>query len=94
MHAWGQERFMVRTWVAIDRLLWIPAIAYALLLLVLHHPKLHRSRAQAEALLRLLSVVGQRLTIGKLAEAIRLDWIRHDRAWTSGWLLSFSESGA
>ena len=87
MHAWGQERFMVRKWVAIDRLLWILAIAYALLLLVLHHPKLHRFCAQAEALLRLLSVVGQRLTIGKLAEAIRLDWIRHDRAWTSGWLL-------
>ena len=87
LHAWGQERFMVRSWQAIDRLLWILAIAYALLLLVLHHPALQRFRAEAEALLRRLSVVGQRLTIGKLAEAIRLDWARHDRAWTSGWLL-------
>ncbi len=33
------------------------------------------------------SVVGRRLTIGKLAEAIRLDWSRRDRAWTTGWLL-------
>src|SRR2546423_14348330 len=27
MHAWGQDRFMVRSWTAIDRLLWVLAVA-------------------------------------------------------------------
>src|SRR5436305_1399868 len=30
MPAWGQDRFMVRTWMAIDRLLSVLAVAYAL----------------------------------------------------------------
>jgi hypothetical protein len=53
MHAWGQERFMVRSWQALDRLLWVlPAVADALLLLALHSPRLRGFRAQAVALLK------------------------------------------
>jgi hypothetical protein len=35
MQAWGQEAFMVRRWTAIDRLLWVVAVAYALVVLAL-----------------------------------------------------------
>jgi hypothetical protein len=27
MHAWGQDAFLVRRWTAIDRLLWVRAVA-------------------------------------------------------------------
>jgi len=86
MHAWGQERFMVRRWTDIDRLLWILAVAYALTVLALSDPTLRRFRDQATALLKQLSVVGDRLTPGKLAEAISLDYQQHQRAWISAWL--------
>jgi len=86
MHAWGQDRFMVQTWTAIDRLLWILALAYALTVLALHDGTLRLFRTQVTALLTQLSVVGDRLTPGKLAEAIGLDDQRHHRAWTSAWL--------
>jgi len=86
MHAWGQDRFMVRRWTAIDRLLWILALAYALVVLALYDPTLRRFRAQATELLKQLSVVGARLTPGKLAEVIGLDDQCHHRAWTSAWL--------
>jgi hypothetical protein len=86
MHAWGQERFMVRSWTAIDRLLWVLAVAFALVVLALHAPPLRRFRGQAEAVLKQLSVLGEHLTAGKLAEAIGLDFPRHARAWLSAWL--------
>jgi hypothetical protein len=86
MHAWGQDRFMVRSWVAIDRLLWVLAVAYALVVLALHRRPLRRFRAQAIAVLKALSVVGEQLTTGKLAEAIGLDYAHHARAWLSAWL--------
>lgn len=86
MHAWGQDRFMVRSWVAIDRLLWVLAVAYALVMLALHSRSLRRFRAQAIAVLKALSVVGEQLSTGKLAEAIGLDYARHARAWLSAWL--------
>jgi len=86
MHAWGQDRFMVRRWTTIDRLLWILAVAYALTVLALDDPTLRRFRDQATALLKQLSVVADRLTPGKLAEAIGLDYQRHQRAWISAWL--------
>ena len=31
MHAWGQEAFMVRRWRAIERLLWVLAVAFVVL---------------------------------------------------------------
>ena len=86
MHAWGQDRFMVRSWTAIDRLLWVLAVAFALVVLALHTPLLRRFRGQAEAVLKQLSVLGEHLTAGKLAEAIGLDFARHARAWLSAWL--------
>jgi Transposase DDE domain len=86
MHAWGQDRFMVRSWSAIDRLLWALAVAYAVVVLALYSRPLRRFRAQACAVLTQLSVVGDRLTPGKLAEAIGLDYARHARAWLSVWL--------
>jgi hypothetical protein len=86
MHAWGQERFMVRSWEAIDRLLWMVALAYALVALALQDGKLVAFRKQAIAVLRRLSVLGRSLTVGKLAEAIGLDFGNHKAAWASVWL--------
>ena len=86
MHAWGQDAFMVRSWTAIDRLLWVLALAYALLVLALVLRPFRRLREQATALLHRLSVVGDHLTVGKLAEAIGLDYQRHYRAWSHVWL--------
>lgn len=86
MKAWGLERFMVRAWQAIDRLLWIVALAYALVVLALRDHRLTPLRAQAIALLRHWTVLGRQLTPGKLAEAIGLDYASHHRAWTAVWL--------
>jgi hypothetical protein len=78
---------MVRAWQAIDRILWIVAIAYTLLVLALHDPRLVGLRRQAGALLRKQSVLGADRTVGKLAEAIGLDFPGHRRAWAAVWLL-------
>lgn len=86
MKAWGLGAFMVRSWQAIDRLLWVVALAYALAVLALRAPALRPLRAQARALLRRQAVLGRRLTPGKLAEALGLDFARHRRAWASRWL--------
>jgi hypothetical protein len=85
MHAWGQEAFMVRRWTAIERLLWVVAVAYALMVLALSQRALRAVRRQAMALLKALSVVGDHLTVGKLAEAIGLDYSEHRRAWIAAW---------
>jgi len=85
MHAGGQEAFMVRRWTAIDRLLWVVAVAYALVVLALYQRALRPLRRQATAVLKALSVVGDRLTVGKLAEAIGLDYHEHRRAWIAAW---------
>ncbi len=86
MHAWGQDRFLVRSWTAIDRLLWVLALAYALVVLALYDRTLRRFRDHAITLLKQLSVVAADVTVGKLAEAISLDYQRHHRAWTAAWL--------
>jgi hypothetical protein len=54
--------------------------------LALHDGTLRRFRAQAAAVLKQLSVLGEHLTAGKLAAAIGLDFARHSRAWLSAWL--------
>jgi hypothetical protein len=77
---------MVRSWPGIDRLLWAVALAYALLVLALHHGPLAVLRDQAAALLTWLTVLGRRLTVGKLAEAIGLDDRQHHHAWASTWV--------
>ena len=86
MKAWGLERFMVRAWQAIDRLLWVVALAYALVVLALHDRQLARLRDQARALLWQWAVLGRRLTPGKLTEAIGLDFTTHRRAWATAWV--------
>lgn len=86
MKAWGLERFMVRKFKAIERLLWVIAVAYALAVLALCEARLQHFRQQAIQVLRRLTVVGRRLTPGKLAEAIGLDFASHRRAWMSAWL--------
>jgi hypothetical protein len=86
LKAWGLGRFMVRAWQAIDRLLWLVALAYALLVLAGREAPLAILREQAVALLKRLAVLGRRLTVGKLAEAIGLDFRSHRRAWTAAWL--------
>jgi len=86
LKAWGLERFMVRAWRAIDRLLRIVALAYALVVLALQDPRLAPLHAHAIALLRQWTVLGRRLTPGTLAEAIGLDYSAHRRAWTAVWL--------
>jgi hypothetical protein len=85
MKGWGLDQFMVRQWQAIDRLLGIVAVAYTLLLLALRLPALARVRTQAVALLKARAVLGRRLTAGKLAEAIGLDFPGHRRAWVQVW---------
>jgi hypothetical protein len=86
LRAWGLGAFMVRAWQAVDRLLWVVALAYALVVLALRAPLLRRLRWQARALLHQQTVLGRRLTPGKLAEALGLDFLRHRRAWASCWL--------
>jgi Transposase DDE domain len=86
MKAWGLGRFMVRSWQGIDRLLWLVAVAYALLVVAARDGPLTLLREQAVALLKRLAVLGRRLTVGKLAEAIGLDYQRHRRAWCTAWL--------
>jgi hypothetical protein len=85
LKGWGLGRFMVRKWQAIDRLLWLVAVAYALFVVAARDGPLALLREQAVALLKRLAVVGHRLTVGKLAEAIGLDFHRHRRAWASIW---------
>lgn len=85
MHAWGQDAFMVRAWRAIDRLLWTLACTYALTLLLLTLRHLRPFRRHAIALLKERAVLGRRLTVGKLAEAIGLDYLDHRRAWVTAW---------
>jgi hypothetical protein len=85
MKAWGLGRFMVRSWLAIDRVLWLVAVAYALLVVAARDGPLAILREQAERLLKRLAVLGRRLTVGKLAEAIGLDDHRHRRAWATVW---------
>ena len=84
---WGQDRFMVRSFDAIDRLLWIVALAHASVMLALRDGKLAGFRDQAIRLLKQQAVLGRHLTVGKLAEAIRLDFDKHRRAWAHVWLL-------
>ena len=45
---------------------------------------------QAVALLKRLAVLGRRLTVGKLAEAISLDYRQHRRAWSTAWMASIT----
>ena len=86
MKAWGLGRFTVRSWQAINRLLWVVAVAYAYLVGAAHDGPLAILREQAIMVLKRLAVLGRRLTVGKLTEAIGLDVQHHRRAWATVWL--------
>jgi hypothetical protein len=87
MKAWGLEQFMVRQWVEIDRLLWLVAVAYALATLALYCGHLGSFRTEALRLLRQCGAVGRRLTVGKLVEAVAVDFRQHRRAVLATWRL-------
>lgn len=87
MKAWGLDRFMVRQWKAIDRLLWIVAVAYGLMVATHRLGRLAKLRQQAVVVIKRASVFGRKLTVGKLAEALRLDHLDHRRAWANARLL-------
>ena len=55
------------------------------IVLALHAGPLTLLHEQATALLSWLSVCSRRLTVGKLAEAMGLDYAHHPRAWTHRW---------
>ncbi len=86
MQGWGLGRFMVRSWQAIDRLLGMVAVAIARLVVAARDGPLALFREQAIRLLKRLAVLGRRRTVGKVAEAIGLDDVRHRRAWATVWL--------
>ena len=70
---------------AIERLLWCVALAYALATLALLDEELGRLRSQAQRILRVWGVMGRQLTVGKVVEALSLDWKQHRRAWQQMW---------
>jgi hypothetical protein len=61
------------------------AVAYALVVLALYQRTLRAVGRQVTAVLEAFSVVGDRLTVGKLAEAIALDYHEHRTAWIAAW---------
>ncbi len=73
MKAWGLGHFMVRQWQAIDRLLWVVAVAYALATIALYLPMLATFRQQVVRCLQQWGVCGRRLSVGKLTEAMTVD---------------------
>ncbi len=87
MKGWGLEKFMVRQWEAINRLLWLVGVVYALATVALCVAKLERLRVEAVAVLKVWGVVGRRLTAGKLAEALAVDFQHHRRAVVNLWRL-------
>jgi hypothetical protein len=87
MKSWGLETFMVREWQAIDGLVWLVGVAYALTVLALCEAKLERLREEAMEVLRVWGAVGRRLTAGKLAEALAVDFQHHRRAVVNVWRL-------
>ncbi len=86
MKAWGLDQFMVRQWAAIERLVWIVAVAYAVATLALYERAMTRFREQAYGVLRRWSAVKRWLTVGKVAEALGYDYHHHTRAWTGVWI--------
>jgi len=77
------DEFMVRDWTAIERLLWAGAMAYTLWLL-LHWQTSEQGRCfldEALTPLRQRAVMGRQLTVGKIREALALDYTAHPDNW-------------
>lgn len=81
MKAWGLEDFMVQQWEAIEHLLWIVALAYALAIVALYQADFGPFRAQAKAILQHWGAVKRWLTPGKVVEALGYDFAYHPHAW-------------
>jgi len=81
LKGWGLEKFMVRKWEGIERACWLMMLAYLILIAALILKRLRSLRNEAVKLLKKLSVIKGQLTLGKLREAIGLDWEEHRRAW-------------
>ncbi len=81
--SFGLEKFMVRAWTAVERMLNLVALAYLVLLLLMHHdgPEAQELLAQARQLLAQVSVWKQVLTVGKLHEALSLAFQEGRNAW-------------
>jgi hypothetical protein len=81
--SFGPERFMVRAWRAVERMLNLAALAYLVLLLLLHHdqPEVQELRDQARQLLARESVWKGVLTVGKLHESLSLAFREDRHAW-------------
>jgi len=77
------DEFMVRDWLAIERLLWAGAMSYmALLVLRLTERSAgQQCLKQIQARLRQRSVMGKQLTVGKVREALALDYQDNKQDW-------------
>ncbi len=80
--AFGLEKFMVRKWRATERLLNVVAMAFMLLLLLMQssHKNVQRLLAQAVRVLKQMAAFKE-LTLGKLREALALDWDENRESW-------------
>lgn len=84
LKGWGLERFMVRSWRAIERALWLLTLVYVIVLAALYLGKVGKLRAflrEVKQILRRFSVLGKRLTAGKLREALGIDYALNGRDW-------------
>ena len=70
------DEFMVRQWVAIERMLWA-AMAYILLVVL----RLEAHEEGRRFLAEVLRLLRRRAVMGKLREAIALDYIAHSKGW-------------
>jgi hypothetical protein len=74
---------MVRDWQAIERLLWAGAMSY-LALLVLRLTKRSAGQhclKQIQTVLRQRAVTGKPMTVGKVREALALDYQDNKQDW-------------
>jgi hypothetical protein len=80
--AFGLEKFMVRKWQAIDRLLNLVALAFTVLILLMNSSQknVQRLLAQAVCVLKRWAAFNT-LTLGKLREAMALDFDANREAW-------------
>lgn len=83
---WGIDNFMMRTKRDIERALIFCNLAFISLMLLMYmsRKKTHNFSESAEKILRHLSVL-KKLTVGKLREAVSLDFSYH----LPGWVASF-----
>jgi hypothetical protein len=80
--AFGLEKFMVRKWQAIERMLNVVAMAFMVLLVLKQSTQknVQRLLAQAVRVLRRWAAF-KMLTVGKLREAIAIDFDENREAW-------------